>query len=315
MRDPLSRPFGGVQDSKDSWIQRVQDNFRQLLIPTRIISSSANGAPLHLLTTMRTANASRARVVSLLTHAAVIAGILLLNFSSHVTTFRDPGLGIVSHGALTFSPPPADNQFGNPALGKKGGGGEEDPRPARRGSFAPASSMPLVPPRRVTDAEAMVLVPAAVFDPSAPQSPPPVTDLGIPGMKNDSDSAGPGKNHGFGTGTDGGMGDDGGSNAGHGDRYGGPYANVVSLPRCAYCPDPQYTDEAREAKVQGTVTLQVLVSADGRALQIRVVRGIGMGLDERAIQAIRGWKFVPAHDGARHAVPAWVTVEAIYRLF
>jgi TonB family protein len=89
----------------------------------------------------------------------------------------------------------------------------------------------------------------------------------------------------------------------------------VVLPRCGYCPDPQYTDEAREAKLQGTVTLQVLVGADGRASQIRIARGIGLGLDDRAVQSVRGWKFIPARDAARRAVPAWVTVEAVFRLF
>ena len=93
------------------------------------------------------------------------------------------------------------------------------------------------------------------------------------------------------------------------------YRNGVTLPKCAHCPDPQYTDEAREAKLQGRVILRVLVGADGRASQIRIVQGIGLGLDERAAQAIRGWKFVPAHDDARRAVPAWVTVEALFRLF
>ncbi len=93
------------------------------------------------------------------------------------------------------------------------------------------------------------------------------------------------------------------------------YREGVTLPRCVYCPDPQYTDEAREAKLQGKVTLQVLVGADGRAAQIRIVQGIGLGLDERAAQAIRGWKFVPAQDAGRRPVPAWVTVEAIFRLF
>jgi TonB family protein len=86
-------------------------------------------------------------------------------------------------------------------------------------------------------------------------------------------------------------------------------------PKCAYCPDPQYSDEAREAKLQGAVTLLVLVGADGRASQIRIVRGIGLGLDDRAVQAIRGWKFLPALDASRRAVPAWVTVEAVFRLF
>jgi TonB family protein len=75
------------------------------------------------------------------------------------------------------------------------------------------------------------------------------------------------------------------------------------------------TPTKREAKLQGKVTLEVLVGSDGRAAKIRVVQGIGLGLDERAEQAIRGWKFVPARDAARRAVPAWVTVEAFFRLF
>jgi protein TonB len=82
-----------------------------------------------------------------------------------------------------------------------------------------------------------------------------------------------------------------------------------------YCPYPTYTDEARHGKVQGAVTLQVLVGADGRAQDVRIVKGIGFGLDERAVETVRGWKFIPARDGAKRAVPAWVTVEAVFRLF
>ena len=110
------------------------------------------------------------------------------------------------------------------------------------------------------------------------------------------------------------MGDDEGPGAGQGDSYRGPYANPVTLPTCVYCPDPQYTDAAREAKVQGHVMLRVLVSADGRASQIQIAQGIGTGLDDRAVQSVRSWKFAPARDGARRAVPAWITVEIIFRL-
>jgi periplasmic protein TonB len=92
------------------------------------------------------------------------------------------------------------------------------------------------------------------------------------------------------------------------------YRPGVTLPTCVYCPDPQYTDEAREAKLQGRVTLRVLVGADGRASQIQIVQGIGMGLDDRAVQSVRSWKFAPAHDGARRVVPTWVTIEIIFRL-
>jgi len=46
-----------------------------------------------------------------------------------------------------------------------------------------------------------------------------------------------------------------------------------------------------------------------------VMRGVGYGLEERAVESVRGWKFAPAHDAARKTVPVWVTIEVIFRLF
>jgi protein TonB len=315
MRDPLSRNFSALQPAQDSWLHRVRENFHDLLTPASIFPSSANGAPLHLLTAKRSATSSRARTASLLTHTALLCGILLIKFTSRGPEDTNRVSELASQSGLTFFHAPEDSHFGQPSLGKKSGGGEEDPRPARHGFLPPGSSMPLAPPRVPLNSASVLPVTASVLDLNAPQFPAPVPDVGLPWMKKDSDSAGPGKNHGIGSGKNGGVGDDDGLGAGQGEAYNGPYANVVSLPKCAYCPDPQYTDEAREAKLQGKVTLQVLVGADGRAVQIRIVQGIGLGLDERAAQAIRGWKFVPAQDAARRAVPAWVTVEAIFRLF
>jgi TonB family protein len=67
--------------------------------------------------------------------------------------------------------------------------------------------------------------------------------------------------------------------------------------------------------MQGTVTMEVLVGADGRAVRIQLVKGVGMGLDERAVEAVKTWKFVPARDAAHRAVAEWVTIEAMFRLF
>jgi len=134
-------------------------------------------------------------------------------------------------------------------------------------------------------------------------------------MHDDTNSPGPGDSNTIGSGKGKTMGD--GPVDGPGGRGGSQlgYQPGVTSPTCAYCPDPQYTDEAREAKLQGKVTLRVLVGADGRAAQVQIVQGIGMGLDERALQTVRGWKFVPARDAARHAVPTWVIIEVFFRLF
>jgi protein TonB len=313
MPDPFSRPFSSPSPSQDSLLYRIRDNFHQFLAPPRVFPSSANGAPIHLPRWERSPRSGRAQSVSLLTHAAIITALALIA----VQPRRPAGGGPETppHGPFTFFHAPDDSGFGQPSLGKKGGGGEEDSRPTRHGLLAPGSSMPILPPRKIINTTPELPVLSSVFDPNAPQFPAPVTNLGLPWMKNDSDSAGPGKNHGFGAGKKGGMGDDEGPDTGEGESYNGPYANVVSRPTCAYCPDPQYTDEAREAKVQGKVTLRVLVNVDGRAAQIRIVQGIGLGLDERAAEAVRGWKFVPARDAGRRAVATWVTIEAVFRLF
>lgn len=277
-----------------SWVARVRENLRQALIPVRCSASSANGAPLHLLTIDGGGQAGQAQTVSAVAHAAALTAIFL--FMAYSGKLGTPPPGEVNQDRWDFHLsfiPPEESAGSNPSLGIKSGGGEEEARPARRGFLAPGFSQPLAPPRMPVNQNPQLPVPAAVFDAEAPAIVPVVGDLGLPWMKGETNSAGPGKNHGFGTGKDGGMGDEAGAKAGQGEQR-SRYANGISHPACSYCPDPVYTDEAREAKLQGTVTLRVLVGADGRAKQIQRVKSLGMGLEERAMEAVRGWRFSPA---------------------
>jgi protein TonB len=141
-----------------------------------------------------------------------------------------------------------------------------------------------------------------------------IDKIGLPWMPNDTNSAGPGKGHGIGSADGDSMGDSGNGPAGYGGAD-GMYAPGTVLPTCVYCPLPVYSDEARKVKMQGTVTMRVLVGTDGKALDIRVVRGVGYGLDERAMQTVRGWRFSPARAPNGRVTPAWIIVEAIFRLF
>ena len=104
---------------------------------------------------------------------------------------------------------------------------------------------------------------------------------------------------------------------GHGGGYGGGAYRVgggVSAPKALYAPDPEYSEEARKAKYQGTVVLWMVVGADGRPQQVRVQRSLGMGLDEKAIEAVRQWKFEPAKLNGQ-AVPVQINVEVNFRLY
>jgi TonB family protein len=72
----------------------------------------------------------------------------------------------------------------------------------------------------------------------------------------------------------------------------------VTAPRPIFDPDPEYSEEARKAKYQGVVMLAVTGGPDGRPRDIRLMRSLGMGLDEKAIEAVRKWRFDPARwDG------------------
>jgi protein TonB len=92
-------------------------------------------------------------------------------------------------------------------------------------------------------------------------------------------------------------------------RVGGP----VSAPSLLYKIEPQYSEEARAAKLAGTVLLTVVIDVDGKAKDVDVSRGIGLGLDEQAVLAVRQWKFKP---GMKEGVPVPVkaTIEVNFRL-
>lgn len=87
----------------------------------------------------------------------------------------------------------------------------------------------------------------------------------------------------------------------------------VVPPQAIYAPNPQYTKEARKAKLQGTVTLLVIVSADGTPRNIKVEKPLGKGLDEKAIEALRQWKFMPATKNGQ-PVAVVIKVDVNFRL-
>ena len=315
MRESFLRSLFSSASSADNLIKRIRGNFRDAWTPEKWKMSSANGAPLHLLRFDRGRQSSRAQGISFLTHAAVIAALALIAVHP-LKTAKTPDTGAArvlerlkfpSHFFSSSTPPAPD-----PGAGRGGGRVQI---PTTVGNLLPLASIQLVRPSLPPKQDVHMPVPPTIFDPAAGPVLTPSNKIGLPWMKDDTNSPGPGDSDAIGSGSGHTMGD--GLRDGPGGQGESPskYRAGVTLPSCAYCPDPQYTDEAREAKLQGKVTLQVLVGADGRASQIRIVQGIGLGLDEQAVQAIRGWRFVPAHDAARRAVPAWVVVEAIFRLF
>jgi periplasmic protein TonB len=88
----------------------------------------------------------------------------------------------------------------------------------------------------------------------------------------------------------------------------------TSEPRLIHKTEPQYTKEARAAKLQGEVHLSLMIGADGVPSDIKVDRGLGMGLDEKAVECLRQWRFKPAIDYFGEPVSAKARVDISFRL-
>ena len=88
----------------------------------------------------------------------------------------------------------------------------------------------------------------------------------------------------------------------------------MTAPRVIYNPEPGFSDEARKAKAQGRVVLLVVVGPDGHTHDLHVQSSLGMGLDEKALEAVRTWRFLPAMLNGQ-PVAAQIAVEVDFHLY
>ncbi len=212
---------------------------------------------------------------------------------------------------IDLAPPPAAAPK-KQIMGGGGGGGDRSPLPAARGKLPKFALRQFTPPQQVVNN----LNPKLSMDPTLIGPP----DLKLPNVNMDQygdplakigpPSNGPGSGGGMGSGKGGGVGSGsgGGFGPGEGGGVGGGVFRVgggVTAPALLAKVEPEYSEEARKAKYQGTVLLYVQVSPEGKAVNMRVLHSLGLGLDEKAMEAVKKWRFKP---GTKDGKP--VTVEA-----
>jgi protein TonB len=214
--------------------------------------------------------------------------------------------------------PPSKTQAGG-----GGGGGDRDKFQASKGRLPKLAMEQITPPMVVVrnDHPKLAVEPTVVIPPEVHLAMNNMPNLGDPmsHLPSGPPSNGTGSGGGIGSGNGGGVGSGEGPGVGpgHGGGIGGGAFKVgggVSAPKAIYAPDPEYSEEARKAKYQGTCVLWLVVGPDGRARDIRVARTLGLGLDEKAMEAVKTWKFEPAmKDGKPVAVQ--INVEVTFRLY
>lgn len=250
-------------------------------------------------------------VTSFVAQTAAIAVLFSAGLWMRATRERPQVVATLLDSTVILPPEAMESRGG-------GGGGSHDKLQASRGTAPRFAPEQMAPPMVVPNERAKLSAEPTLAGPpniKFPQNSPMGDLLSV--LRAPSDGSGSGG--GIGTGEGGGIGP--GSGPGFGPGLGGGVGGGVfrvgggvSAPRAIYAPDPEYSEEARNAKFQGSVILWTVIGADGVPHDIRVARSLGMGLDEQAVAAVRTWRFSPARkDGKPVAVQ--VNIEVEFRLY
>lgn len=256
-------------------------------------------------------------MVHVLAIVAIIVGTIVARRMVQQITQTQAVMPLISPDEIPTLPP------SKTIAGGGGGGGDRDKFQAPKGKLPKQSMEQITPPAMVVrnDHPKLAVEPSVVVPPQIKLAMTSLPNLGDPMSKLPSGppSNGTGSGGGIGSGSGGGVGSGEGPGVGPG-RGGGIGGGVfrvgggVSAPKAVYAPDPEYSEEARKAKYQGTCVLWLIVGPDGRPRDIKIARTLGLGLDEKAIEAVKTWRFDPAmKDGKPVAVQ--INVEVSFRLY
>jgi len=229
-----------------------------------------------------------------------------------------PGLLATNIDVSAWKGPQKDKMAGG-----GGGGGDRSMIEANKGKLPQRTKDPITP-----------VQPQVIEHPKLPEPPainvqanlqlPDNPNMPMIGMHESANvqmaSAGTGNGAGMGTGSGGGLGS--GQGNGYGPGYGGnaggglyQIGGGISAPVVIHSVEAEFSDEARRAKYQGVCMVSLIVDTQGNPQNIRVVRTLGMGLDEKAVEAIRQYKFKPAMKDGKTPVPVMITIEVDFRLY
>ena len=248
---------------------------------------------------------------------ALILCIILFYVGKKVIEAVKPSLLSTNVDITDYNAPKSDTKAGG-----GGGGGDRSMIEANKGKLPQKSPDPITPPTPVT-----------VDHPKLPELSTinvqkdiqlPDNDMPMIGVHNSSNvqlaSAGGGNGAGMGSGSGGGLGSGYGNGYGPGsggNAGGGVYAvgGRISAPVPIFQPEAEFSDEARRAKYQGVCIIALIVDAQGNPQNVHVIRTLGMGLDEKAMEAVRKYKFKPAMKDGKTPVPTMITVEVDFHLY
>ena len=308
--------FGKAFEEKPIWKQ-LYENIHDVFFPPKLPPLVLTSKPIPVPDRMEV----KANPWAIGTSSAVNLGLLALAIWAGIKIFHPltkPQANLTNIDVSDILKAP---KMAAPA-GGGGGGGSHDIVDPMKGKLPPRAKDPITPPMvPVLEKPKLAFQPAINVqrDITLPDNP----DMVNFGVKNSANvqlaSNGSGGGSGMGSGYGGGIGS--GTGNGYGPGYGGNTGGGVyhvgggiSAPIPIYTPEAEFSDEARRAKYQGVCLISLIVDSQGNPVNPRVVRPLGMGLDEKALEAVRKYKFKPAMKGGT-PVAVMMSIEVNFRLY
>jgi periplasmic protein TonB len=308
--------LGKAFEEKSVWVG-LWENVRDVFFPVKLPPLELTSKPIPVPDKLAVKTNPWAVGISTTINVSILLIVLFLIGKKVVETVK-PTLFATNVDVGEYQGPRAPKLAGG-----GGGGGNNSPIEANKGKLPERMKNPVTPPTPITIDHPKLAAPAAINvqkDLQLPDN----ANMPMIGLKSSANvtlaSAGSGHGAGMGSGSGGGLGS--GQGNGYGPGYGGntggglyQIGGGVSKPVLVHSVEAEFSDEARRAKYQGVCLISLIVDTQGNPQNIRVARALGMGLDEKAIAAIRQYKFKPAMKDGKTPVPVQITVEVDFRLY
>ncbi|SRR6266567_1440370 len=310
--------LGKAFEEKPIWTElyeTVRDTFFPVKLPPLELTSTPIPVPDRMAVKTNPWAVGTATVIN----GGILALILFMGVRA-VVQHINPPMQTTDIDVGTFK---VDAPKSAQAAGGGGGGGSHEMVDPIKGKLPKLDKAPVTPPMVPILEKPKLAVDSAIAvqqDIKLPDNPN-LPNIGVHNSANVTlDSNGQGTGGGMGTGSGGGLGTGTGNGfgPGTGGNTGGGVFRVggqISAPVPLLTPEAEFSDEARRAKYQGEVMITLIVDAQGNPINPRVVRPLGMGLDEKALEAVRKYKFKPALKDGRTPVPVMITIAVNFRLY
>lgn len=314
-----SSSIAELDASEKPWYVSIAGNLKDLLFPQKLPPLEVTSKPVQVRELFgRDEYKATSQFTSLAIHIGLVALAFLVGTNDRVQKAVKNSMPVFAPTDLApYVPQMKPKQQ---AMGGGGGGGDRSPLPPSKGRLPRPALKQFTPPMAVVNNPnpRLVMEPTIIAPPDINLPQVNLAQYGDPLAKMGPPSNGPGSGGGIGTGSGGGVGSGrgGGFGPGEGGGAGGGAFRIgggVSAPVVIFKKEPEYSEEARKAKYQGTVLLAIVVDVDGTTKNIRVIRSLGLGLDEKAVEAVLAWRFRPGYKDGR-PVPVQANVEVNFRL-